>query len=284
MTAPAFDRRLTPARPDLAAAALRGKIEALRFVEGWRRRVVEAAAPLRRAPSHDAPLDTEALYCETVTVYEEDEGWAWAQLQRDSYVGYMPANALGAEAEPTHRLAATRSFLYPRPNIKTPPTTALSLGALVKIASTEGEFSALAEGGYLYQRHLAALGAFESDFVAVAERFLEAPYLWGGRTSQGLDCSALIQGALAAAGRAAPRDSDLQEASLGSPVAFDESLAGLTRGDLVFWKGHVGVMADEAVIVHANGWHMKVVAEPLRIARDRIAAKDGAPISSIRRL
>jgi cell wall-associated NlpC family hydrolase len=284
MTASAFDRRLTPARPDLAAASLRGRIEAQSFVEGWPRRVIEAAAPLRQAPSHDAALETEALYGETVTVYEEEEGWAWAQLQRDSYVGYLPANALGAEAEPTHRLAATRSFLYPRPNIKAPPITALSLGALVKVASTEGEFSALVEGGYLHQRHLAPLDVFEADFVAVAERFLEAPYLWGGRTSQGLDCSALIQGALAAAGRSAPRDADLQEAALGSPIAFDENLAGLKRGDLVFWKGHVGAMRDEAVIVHANGWHMKVVAEPLRIARDRIAATDGAPISSIRRL
>jgi cell wall-associated NlpC family hydrolase len=284
MTASAFDRRLTPARPDLAAASLQGKIEARRFVEGWRRRVIEATAPLRRAPNHDAPLETEALFGEAVMVFEEHEGWAWAQLQNDCYVGYMPANALGAEADPTHRLAATRSFLYPSPNIKAPPMTALSLGALVKIASSEGEFGALAEGGYLYQSHLARLDAFEPDFVAVAERFLEAPYLWGGRTSQGLDCSALVQCALAAAGRAAPRDSDLQEATLGSPVAFDEGFAGLRRGDLVFWKGHVGVMRDEAVIVHANGWHMKVVAEPLRIASHRIAAKDGAAISSIRRL
>jgi cell wall-associated NlpC family hydrolase len=277
------DRRLTPARPDLAAASLRGKVEAARFVEGRRRVVIEAAAPLRRAPAHDAPLETEALFGESVTVYEEHEGWAWGQLQRDSYVGYMPANALGPETAPTHRLAATRSFLYPQPNIQASPMTALPLGALVSVSSIEGDFSALATGGFIYSRHLAALDDFEPDFVAVAERFLEAPYLWGGRTSQGLDCSALIQIALAAAGRAAPRDSDLQEAALGSPVAFDDSLAGLKRGDLVFWQRHVAVMRDEAVLVHANGWHMKVAAEQLRAARDRIASKNGGPITSIRR-
>jgi len=283
-TARAFDRRLTPARADLAAAALIGKVEASRFVEGWRRRIIDAVAPLRQAPSHDASLETEALFGESVTVYEESEGWAWAQLLRDSYVGYLPANALGPEAAPTHRVAALRTFLYPRPSIKAPPLTALPMGALVTVASTKGEFSALADVGFVYARHLAGLDEFGGDFVAVAERFLEAPYLWGGRTSQGLDCSALVQCALAAVGRAAPRDSDLQEAALGAPVVFDENLGGLRRGDLVFWKGHVAIMRDEAVTIHANGWHMKVVAEPLRLARGRIAQTEGATIRSIRRL
>jgi len=277
-------RRLTPARPDLAAAALRGKVEAARFVEGRRRRIVESVAPLRQAPSHEAPLETEALFGESVTIYEENEGWAWAQLQRDSYVGYLPANALGPEVVATHRVAATRSFLYPKPSIKAPPISALPMGALVKVVSIAGEFSAIADGGFLYARHLAGRDEFENDFVAVAERFLEAPYLWGGRTSQGMDCSALVQCALAAAGRPAPRDSDLQEAALGASIAFDETLAGLRRGDLVFWKGHVAIMRDDKVAIHANGWHMKVAAEPLRTACERIAQMDGAAIRSIRRL
>jgi Bacterial dipeptidyl-peptidase Sh3 domain/NlpC/P60 family len=281
---PPFDRRLTPARPDLAAAALRGKVEAARFVEGTRRRVVEGAAPLRRAPSHDASLETEALYGESVIVFEENEGWAWAQLERDSYVGFMPGSALGLPLAPTHRLAALRSFAYPAPSIKLPPVLALSLGAQLAIKEIRGDFAVTAEGLHIYARHIAQGDWREADFVAVAERFLETPYLWGGRTSQGIDCSGLVQTALAETGFAAPRDSDLMESALGAPIAFDASLSDLRRGDLVFWKGHIGVMRDAETLLHANGWHMKVVSEPLRVARDRTNEKAYGPITSIRRL
>jgi hypothetical protein len=281
---PPFDRRLTPARPDLAAASLRGRVEAARYVEGWRRRVVAGAAPLRRAPSHEASLETEALYGESVVVYEENDGWAWAQLERDGYVGFLPAGALGAPAAPTHRLAALRSFAYPGPSIKLPPVAALSLGARLAIKELKGDFGVTADGLHIYSRHLASLDATEPDFVTIAERFLETPYLWGGRTSQGIDCSGLVQTALAEVGVAASRDTDMMEAALGAPIAFDETLSGLKRGDLVFWKGHVGVMADADTLLHANGWHMKVVSEPLRVARDRTNEKAYGPITSIRRL
>lgn len=283
-SSPPLDRRVTPARPDLAAASLRGKVKATRFVEGSLRRVVDGAAPLRRAPSHEASLETEALYGESVTVYEENEGWAWAQLERDGYVGFIPASALGPPLAPTHRLAALRSFAYPGPSIKLPPVAALSLGARLAIKEIKGDFGVTADGLHIYVRHLAALETREPDFVAVAERFLEVPYLWGGRTSQGIDCSGLVQTALAEAGVAAPRDSDMMETSLGAPIAFDETLGDLQRGDLVFWKGHVGVMRDAQTLLHANGWHMKVVSEPLRAARDRTNEKAYGPITAIRRL
>ncbi len=279
-----IDPRQTPAPPDIPAATLRGKVEAARFVDGWRRRVVDPVAPLRRGPTHDAMLETQALYGEEVLVFEENEGWAWAQLLRDSYVGYMPANALGPETTPTHRVAVLSTFVYPKPGIKAPPLTALPLDARIEIVKSEGDFCTLAGGSFVYARHVAPLGAFEKDFVAVAERFLEAPYLWGGRTSQGLDCSALVQNALAAAGCAAPRDTDMLEAALGSAVAFDDRLAGLQRGDLVFWKGHIGVMRDDATLLHASGWHMKVVAEPVSAVRDRFLMVGAGPITSIRRL
>lgn len=279
-----FDRRLTPARPDLAAAWLRGKVEAAKFVEGWRRRVVAGAAPLRRAPTHEAPLETEVLYGESVMVYEEVEGWAWAQLERDDYVGFMPAEALGAPDAPTHRLAVPRSFAYPGPSIKLPPTLALSLGARLAVKAIKGDFAATADGLHVYARHLDPLDAREPDFVAVAERFLEAPYLWGGRTSQGIDCSGLVQTALAEAGVQAPRDTDMMEAALGAPVACDEAPGDLRRGDLVFWKGHVEIMRDARTLLHANGWHMRVASEPLREARERTIEKGGGPITSIRKL
>jgi cell wall-associated NlpC family hydrolase len=276
-----FDRRLTPARPDLAAERLRGLVEAPRYAEGRAMQIVEATAPLRRFPAPDAPLETEALFGEAVTIYDESEGWAWAQLDRDLYVGYLPHAALGAPTEPTHRVAALRTHAYPGPSVKLPPRMALSLGARLTIVGHEGDFAVTPDGIHLWARHLAAVRSHEPDFVAVAERFLEAPYLWGGRTSEGIDCSGLAQTALTAAGIAAPRDSDMLEATLGEPV---DGHTPLQRGDLVFWKGHVGVMRDAGTLIHANGWHMKAVSEPLAEARARIAAGGGGEVTSVRRL
>jgi cell wall-associated NlpC family hydrolase len=281
MPLPPFDRRVTPARGDLAASRLRGLIESPRYVEGLARRVAAASAPLRRAPHAHAPLETEALHGESVTVYEENEGWAWVQLDRDQYVGYLPSETLAAPSEPTHRVAALRTHAYPGPSIKLPPRMALSLGARLTIVGREGDFAISADGLHVWHRRLEKIASREPDYVAVAERFLETPYLWGGRTSEGIDCSGLVQTALAAAGRAAPRDSDMQEAALGAPLAIDDPKM---RGDLVFWKGHVGIMRDPVTLLHANGWHMRVVSEPLAEASDRIAAGGGGPVTSVRRL
>ena len=276
-----LDPRLTPARPDLAAAHLRGLIEAPRYAEGRAMRITAASAPLRRAPRPDGPLDTEALFGETAVVYDEAEGWAWAQLACDKYVGYLPSAALGAPVEPTHKVAAVRTHAYPGPKIKLPPRFALSLGARVAVVREDGPFAVSSDGLYLWAAHLADLASPARDFVGVAERFLETPYLWGGRTSEGIDCSGLVQTALSAAEIPCPRDSDMIEAALGAPVAPD---GPLLRGDLVFWKGHVGVMRDGATLLHANGWHMKVVSEPLAQARTRIASTGGGEITSVRRL
>src|SRR5271165_1587328 len=280
----AFDRRLTPARPDLAAAHLSALVAAPRYAEGRAMQVIEASAPLRRAPQPDAPLETEALHGESVTVYEEREGWAWAQLDRDHYVGYLPVAALGAPIPATHKVAALRTHAYPGPSIKLPPALALSLGSRLTIDGHDGDFAVTRGGLHLWARHLADLDAREPDFVAVAERFLETPYLWGGRTSEGIDCSGLVQTALAVAGVAAPRDSDMLEAALGDPFAIDEPRTPLARGDLVFWKGHVGIMRNSGTLLHANGWHMRVVSEPRKEACDRIAGSGGGNVTSVRRL
>ena len=279
-----FDHRLTPARADLAAEHLRGLVEAPRYVKGRGKRIIAASAPLRRAPDPDAPLETEALHGENVTVYDEQNGWAWAQLERDQYVGYLPSAALGAPSAPTHRVAALRTHAYPGPSIKRPPRMALSLGARLKIVAHEGDFAVSEDGLYLWSRHLAELGAREPDPVAIAELFLETPYLWGGRTSEGIDCSGLVQTALRAAGVAAPRDSDMQEATLGEPIAIDDPDAPLKRGDLIFWKGHVGIMRNSLTLLHANGWRMKTASEPLMEARKQIATNGGGQVRSVRRL
>ncbi len=283
-----FDPRTTPARPDLAALHLKGKVVAARFVAGTELEVRDAQAPVRREPSPDAPLDTEALHGERVTVYDENgEGWYWGQLESDRYVGWMPANALRRPGPPpTHRVAALRTLVFPGRSIKAPPVDALSLGSRVAVKTPQrddsSELTDLASGFCIPTRHLAPIESREADFVAVAERFVGVPYLWGGKTSLGIDCSGLVQIALTASGVACPRDSDMQERALGVPLPTDD-LAGLRRGDLIFWKGHVAIVRDERTIVHANAYHMCVSIEPTGEALRRIADA-GSPIASIKRV
>jgi cell wall-associated NlpC family hydrolase len=278
----AFDPRTTPARPDLAARHLQGRLDAARFVDGTTREVRDESAPVRREPAPDAPLDTEALKGELVTVYETtEEGWCWGQLARDGYVGWLPANALAPPGPPaTHVVSALRTLAFPGPSIKLPPVAGFSLGCRLAVARTEGPL-AVTPSGYVPARHLAPLDAIAPDFVAVAERFVDVPYLWGGKTSLGIDCSGLVQVALTAAGIACPRDSDMQETALGAAVSA--GLSELRRGDLVFWKGHVAIARDGATLVHANAFHMAVAVEPAAEAVARIAA-GGSAVSAIKRL
>ena len=216
-----FDPRLTPARADLAAKHLEGRIEAERFVAGEAREIAEPQAPVRRIPSPEAPLETEALKGERVTVYEiSEEGWAWGQLAGDGYVGYLSANALRPVGPAmTHKVVAARTLVFPGPSIKLPPSGGLPLGALLSVARIVEPFAVTTTGACVPLRHLAPIDAVESDHVAVAELFLHAPYLWGGKNIVGLDCSALVQVALNACGMPCPRDSDLQEKALGAPLA-----------------------------------------------------------------
>ena len=228
----------------------------------------EALPRAGRAARHRGAIRRRA------TVYDENEGWAWVQLERDAYVGYLPLAGLGAPMAPSHRVAALRTHAYPGPSIKLPPRTALSLGARLTIVRHEGDFAVSADGLWLWGRHLADVGSRQGDFVAVAELFLETPYLWGGRTSEGIDCSGLAQTALTAAGIAAPA----RQRDAGRPRRAGRDRwppAPLARGDLVFSEGHVGIMRDEPTVLHANGFHMKVVSEPLAEARARIAATGG---------
>jgi cell wall-associated NlpC family hydrolase len=279
---PAFDPRVTPARADLAAKHLEGKVKAARYVEGHLYEVIDPQAPLRREPRPDAPLETEALKGERVTIYDANgEGWAWGRLAADGYVGWLPDNALApAGAAPTHKVTALRTLAFPGPSIKLPPLEAPPLGARLAIARIEDRMAVTLSGAYVPAAHLAPLDRNETDFVAVAERFLGTPYLWGGKTVLGLDCSGLVQVALTACGVACPRDSDMQEAALGTAVSVDPST--LKRGDLVFWKGHVAIVRDRGSLLHANAYHMAVAIEPIAEAAARIR-NAGSEITSIRR-
>ncbi len=289
-----LDRRLYAFRPDLADVRLRGEVEAECFVEGRSGRIVQPVAPVRLRPAGDAMLATEALFGEPVTVFEtDDEGWSWVQLNTDGYVGYMPSAAIewtgspaaaGPDALPTHKVFVPRTLVFPGPDIKLPPLHDLPMGALVtktgEAVDHNARYARIATGGAVVEQHLQPLGAALPDFVGAAERFLGVPYLWGGKSVLGIDCSGLVQIACQMAGIIAPRDTDMQERALGTRIAGIEALR---RGDLVFWKGHIGIMLDGARLLHANAFHMMTAVEPVSEAIERIAAK-GSQVTSVRRM
>ena len=278
------DPRLTPARPDLAAKYLEGRIEAARFVIGEEFEISDAIAPLRNGPASDAMLATQALKGERVTIYDRNgEGWAWGQLRSDGYVGWLPDRALAKPAAaPTHKITALTTFAFPGPSIKLSPVDTLVMGAMVTVVREDGPFAVTRDGWYLPRQHVGSIDRHAEDFVAVAERFAGTPYLWGGKSSLGIDCSGLVQVSLNAAGIGCPRDSDMQQDGLGRILGLAES-SKLQRGDLIFWKGHVAIVRDADSIVHANAHHMATVIENTRDAIARIKAA-GSEIAAIKRL
>jgi cell wall-associated NlpC family hydrolase len=279
-----LDPRLTPARPDLAAKHLEGKVHAARFVEGEAFDVTEAIAPVRRAPAPDAELMTQALKGERVTIYDRNgEGWAWGQLEADGYVGWLPESALAKPAAAaTHKVTALWALAFPGPSIKLPPSHSLPMEARITVAREDGPFAITTEGLYLPRQHLGTLDAKAPDFVTVAERFVGTPYLWGGKSGLGIDCSGLVQLSLGAAGITSRRDSDMQQASLGRLLDLAEA-QNLQRGDLLFWKGHVAIARDTETIVHANAHHMATVTENTAEAIARIKAA-GSELVAVKRI
>jgi cell wall-associated NlpC family hydrolase len=284
-----LDRRIHAVRPDLADLALEGRVEAERFVRGEPGFVLESVLPIRREPRPDAGLETEAISGDALTIFEMDaEGWAWVQLARDGYVGYAPASHLmmGARPRPTHKVSVLRTFLFPGATIKEPPIRWLSYGSEVTVlreieAPNGRRFAVTSSGGAIVAHHLMPIETFEADPVAIAERFLGTPYLWGGKSSLGIDCSGLAQTAYRGCGIDLTRDSDQQEDGQGSDITLDPAL--WRRGDLLFFPGHVALVRDGDTAIHANAQAMAVAIEPIDALLARTSA-GGDPLRRVKRL
>ena len=278
-----LDKRLHAFRVDLADARLQGLVNAKRFVEGKSMEVTTPFVTVHREPSISAMQTTQAFFGEKITCFEEKDGWIWCQLAYDGYVGYISKAGVSKDVtNPTHRVAVPSTYMYLQPDIRSQPAVVLPMNARLEIVENDEKFSKLSNGKYVFTKHIKPLNEVEADFVSVAEMYCDVPYYWGGKTAQGLDCSGLVQISLEACGILSLRDTDMQETQLGQNLLIND-LDGLRRGDLVFWKGHVGIMTDQRTLLHANGYHMMTVKEPLAEAVSRIASTDGQ-VTSIKRL
>ena len=276
------DARLHAFRADLADARLKGEVSAERFVAGRPARITAPVADMRKAPRPDAGVNTQLLFGDDVLVFDVAEGFAWVQAERDGYVGYVADAALGTrDQSPTHIVCVPRTFVYPGPDLRFPVSGQLSMGSMVTptgTAETRGtHYALLASGEAVIAGHLRPVTEHAADFVEVAEMFLGTPYLWGGTSGFGIDCSGLVQLSMRMAGRDVLRDSDMQAGGLGEPFDPGEDFSGLRRGDLVFWKGHVAIMTDTQNMIHANGHTMLVSREGLADAVARIGYLYGGP-------
>jgi cell wall-associated NlpC family hydrolase len=279
-----FDPRIHPVRPDLAASRYQGRYQAAAYAKGILYSVTQACLPLRGRPDKAASQTSQLIYGEKFEVFEIRDGWAWGQALRDDYVGFADISGLASPAtEPNHYLTALASHIYPEADLKSFPTGPLYMTAelAVKPESAVNGFVELAGGGWVYARHLAPTPTIEPDYVATALNFSGVPYLWGGKTAAGLDCSALVQLALFCAGTKIPRDTDLQRQALGPALPLD---APLLRGDIAFFPGHVGIMLDATRLLHANAAHMAVSIDPLDEVIAIVAKNSATPYLGARRL
>lgn len=280
-----LDRRLHAFRPDLADRRLVDRVQAENYVSGQDHVVCTPTAPIHKTPDATSTMETEALMGEVFSVFDRSGDWCWGQLGSDNYVGYLPAGSLTPKEHAVStdtQIIVQRSFVYPEAELRAPPLMQLSMGARLRVTGmaekrgTHYQLVTLPDGreGAVIARHVQSLDTPMDDWVSLAEQFLYVPYLWGGRSSIGIDCSALVQIARLTAGKPTLRDSDMQ-GKMGRKLALTADFSGLRRGDLIFWPGHVAIMLDSDNIIHANGFHMATAIEPLARAEARIAEHYG---------
>ncbi|MEP1329604.1 NlpC/P60 family protein [Pseudophaeobacter sp.] len=271
------DSRRTAANARVCAADLAAQFPDLKPVLGTTARIALPVVDLLRRP--DGPRDRQLLCGEAVTVFDNIQGWAFVQAAKDAYVGYLPTDALAPAQDATHWVSAAASHAYCKADFKSRDRCGLSFGSLVRVTGNDPRFAAT-DQGFIPRVHLSPIGQYEADPVAIAERFLGTPYLWGGNSRFGIDCSGLVQAAFLACGSACPGDSDQQEAECGLRLPVDSPYQ---RGDLLFWKGHVALVRDAETLIHANAHAMAVAIEPLQAAIFRIAEQGDGPVTAHKR-
>ncbi len=272
------DQRVTPANGRVAHTSLQGVVQADRFVEGRWMMVQQPMANITDEPR--GKRLSQLLFGERFLVLESIDGFAFGQAERDGHVGYIISGALTGAEDATHWVIAPATHLYPKPELKAPPEVALFFGSHIKVLRERDDYFRIHTGHFIPKQHVMPLRARFSDPVGVADLMLGTPYLWGGVSRWGIDCSGLVQSALIACGIDCPRDSD-QQVVVGEEVPEN---APLQRNDVIFWKGHVGLMSNATTLLHANATHMAVAYEPLDEVVARMEAAGDGPITHRRRV
>ena len=282
MNSNTLDLREYAFRPTIAASYLQGIVAADQFSDGMVCSVTDSVLPLKSNPTDQAELASEMLFGEKFIVYESQGSWAWGQSQTDGYVGFVKINGLSERpSSPTHEVKELKTFVYQRPDIKSPVLKGLAMGSKVSLKEKSGNFIRLKEGGWIVEKHVVEFNAKEASFITVARKYIGTPYLWGGRSSNGLDCSALVQLSLSRVGILAPRDTDQQEETLG--CFCGKNPEDIEKGDLLYTQGHVAISSGRDLVLHANAHHMRVVEEPLQAFLSRLDETDHQ-LRSIKRL
>lgn len=273
-----MDTRVTAFNGRVAASALRGQVDAEHFTDGTPGQITAAVTDLTGMP--EGPRLRQVLLGDSVTIYEDRGGYCYIQSAKDGYCGYVARADIGEPDVPTHRVSARATHAYSAPDIKSPERMMISLGGRITTRS-ETETFVETEFGFVPKAHLSGIDELDSDPPEVARRFLGTPYLWGGNSSSGIDCSGLVQAAFLACGHACPGDSDMQCADLGTALPIGSAVL---RGDLLFWTGHVALALSPDMLIHATAHPMAVVTEGTQDAITRIAQSDDGPLIAHKRL